>query len=237
MLYRTPARILAAGIVAVSLALGALLSSNAPGLAATPTATATPFASASATRDNLLTLAKTATFTTNNLAGFGVFAVWTPAYPGVSLDGYGILATGSNISIYTSSLYPKQSREPFAIAFAVKDASGACAAGGITGTSAGLTTFKALPLPAAAPCSGASALEALRLDQPLVTPTATPAKTASATAPASPATTTAPTTVAAPQPPKTGTSLAENSAPGLPLIVPGILLLLGGTLALALRRR
>lgn len=220
------------------LALGVLAASSTPTLAATPTATATPFASATATRDNLLTVAKTAIFKDDNLVGFGVFPAWAVAYPGVSIDGHGILATGSNISSYTGSLYPKDSKNPIAIAFALKDATGACAAGAMFG-SGSFTTFKALTLPSTAACSGQSALDALRLEQPLATATATATATttatASATTPAASATT--PTTIVAPRPPTTGSGPAPDSTPMLTLVAAGIVLLLGGSMTLALRRR
>ena len=247
MLYRISGRVIAAGVVVVSLALGALVSATAPGLAATPTATATPFASATATRDNLLTIAKTATFKADDaIHGFGVYAVWSAAFPGVSIDGYGVLATGSSISTYEGSLYPKESLNPIAIAFALKDATGACAAGGISGSD-GFTTYQALTLAAGAACSGQSALDALRLKLPLAattaTATATAVKTAtvpptpSGTAPAASATAPATAVAVAPLPPTTGTGPRSESAPALPLSLAGAVLLLGGAAVFGLRRR
>ncbi|MEP6872285.1 MAG: hypothetical protein ABI939_10610, partial [Anaerolineaceae bacterium] len=89
MFSRYVTRTTFAALAAGCLALGILTASSTPTLAATPTATPAPFASATATRDNLLTVAKTAAFKNDDLVGFGVFPAWAAAYPGVSIDGYG----------------------------------------------------------------------------------------------------------------------------------------------------
>lgn len=240
MFTRCLTRTTLAAFGAVCCALGALVLSSTVSVAATPTATPTPFANAAATRDNLLTIAKAAPFNADNLIGFGVYPAWSAAYPGVGIDGYGVLANGSNISSYDGSLYPKDSSNPIAIAFALKDATGACAAGAISGSSS-LTSYEALALPAGAACSGQSALEALRLKLPLatVTPTATATTTATipATANATTPAATARATAVTPLPPTTGTGPSPDSTPVLPLLAAGIVLLLSGSAAFVLRRR
>ncbi len=235
MFSRRPTRITLVAIAAVCCALGALVSSSALSLAATPTATPTPFANAAATRDNLLTIAKATPFTADSsTTGFGVFPAWSTAYPGLSIDGYGVLANGSNVSTYAGVLYPKSesSANPIVIAFALKDATGVCAAGAISGSSS-FTAYEALALPAAAACSGQAALDALRLKLPLATVTATIPATASATSPAASATPKA----IAPLPPATGTGPGTDSAPVLSLVAAGIVFLLGSSMAFGLRRR
>jgi hypothetical protein len=192
----------------------------------------TPYADAVAVRDQLLTVAKSTRLTSDPATAFGVYTAWIAAFPGLDVSGPGLAAHGSVVSAYNNLVNekkPASSTNPQVLAFAVTDAAGKCALGGISGYPA-YTTFQPLTLPSGAKCTGDSAINAFEAS--FATSTATPA-TATTTAVSTPTT----AVTRAPGAPATGSgAAATNSIPWAVVAAAASILLIGAAAAVLSRR-
>lgn len=184
------------------------LAETPPATVATTTKTPTPtppaVTDANALRDDLLTIGM-ANLNAISASGFlGFFPQWATKYPGLQGNGYAVASVPGNVSIWWNRLEPKgpqNETNPEAIAFAVADSQGHCAAGVLYGSpkidkSAKLTI-------ASGPCTAQAVVDQFK-------------QVLAATPP--PITTVPATITAAPKPPATGNSHSSDSKTSAPWI-------------------
>ncbi|MEO8539431.1 MAG: hypothetical protein ABI577_06790 [bacterium] len=184
---------------------------------ATTTPTAQPVPDAAALRDDLLVVAFA---NLNQIAGSsfqGFFPAWSSKYPGLKGNGYAIVSTPGNVSIWWNRLDPKGAatdKNPEAIAFAVADSQGRCAGGVLFGNP---KIDKTAKVTVTGTCTAQSVVD--QFMQTLNAPTTAPA-----------------TATEAPKPPATGNAIATNDRAPLGSIAI-VVLACGLAATFAMRRR